>query len=167
MADVVELILADHRRFEELLRGLRNIETDRASLRSQLAELLVAHAEAEELHVYPLLRRKNAADEEEIEHGEREHAEINQALLAFLELETVWSDEYDEKLEELAETVNHHTNEEEQTLLNDARENLPGAERFRLGELFTGERKRQMDTNCGTVENLRYILNKQQDKVDS
>ncbi|MGH3624013.1 MAG: hemerythrin domain-containing protein [Sciscionella sp.] len=166
MADVVELILADHRRFEELLRDLRNIEADRPSLRSQLAELLVAHAEAEELHVYPQLRKK-AADDEEIEHGEKEHTEINQALLAFLELEDTSSEEYDEKLEELSETVNHHTNEEEQTLLNDARENLPGAERFRLGEAFGSERKRQMDTNCGTVENLRYVLNKQQGKVDS
>lgn len=168
MADVVELILADHGRFEALLRGLRNIESDRGELRSELTNLLVAHAEAEELHVYPLLRKKSAADEEETEHGSEEHAEINQALLAFCEVDDLAGNDYDEKLEELAETVNHHTNEEEQSLINDARQNLPGAERFRIGELFSEERRRQLDTGAGNLENLRYLVNraKEENKVD-
>jgi hypothetical protein len=168
VSDVVELILADHGRFEELLRGLRNIEANRGELRTEIANLLVAHAEAEELHVYPLLRKKSAADSEETEHGEEEHAEINQALLAFCEVEDVTGEDYDEKLEELSETVNHHTNEEEQTLLNDARQNLPGEERDRIGQLFVEERKRQMDTAAGNLENIRYLVNraKEQDKVD-
>jgi hypothetical protein len=164
VADVVELILADHGRFEELLRGLRNVESNRGELRAELANLLVAHAEAEELHVYPLLRRKKAADAEETEHGEEEHAEINQALLAFCEVEDLTGDDYDEKLEELSETVNHHTNEEEQTLLNDARQNLPGAERFRIGELFTEERKRQLETGAGHLNNLHYLVSKAKEK---
>src|SRR4051794_32131877 len=41
--DVVELILADHRRFEELFRELRDRTSDRPALLGELAELLVAH----------------------------------------------------------------------------------------------------------------------------
>ena len=83
--DVIERILDDHRLFEELLREARRTDSDRAAARQALAEVLVAHATAEEEKVYPTLRRK-AEDitPHEAEHGEEEHAEITEALLAFL-----------------------------------------------------------------------------------
>jgi hemerythrin superfamily protein len=58
--DVLELILADHGTFEDLLRECRRTDRDRAAARTTLAELLVAHAEAEESEVYPTLRAKRA-----------------------------------------------------------------------------------------------------------
>ena len=36
--DVVDLILADHRRFEELLREVRNVEADREAALEELGE---------------------------------------------------------------------------------------------------------------------------------
>ena len=85
--DVVDLILDDHRRFEALLRDLRDSTSDRDAVREAFATLHVAHAEAEEKFVYPkLLRRKDAITEHEAEHGEEEHAEGHEALLAVLEL---------------------------------------------------------------------------------
>lgn len=45
--DVVELILADHRKFEELLRSTRDVSADRRAAPDELSDLLVAHAEAE------------------------------------------------------------------------------------------------------------------------
>ncbi len=56
--DVVDLILDDHRRFEALLRELRNFEADRDAVRKAFSTLHVAHAEAEEKDVYPTLRKK-------------------------------------------------------------------------------------------------------------
>ena len=73
--DVVDLILEDHRRFEALLRELRDSSADRDAVRLAFSALHVAHAEAEEQKVYPTLRRKDAIDEHEAEHGEEEHAE--------------------------------------------------------------------------------------------
>jgi len=61
--DVVELILEDHRRFEHLLRQLRDSTSDREAVRAAFSALHVAHAEAEEKFVYPTLRRKDAIDE--------------------------------------------------------------------------------------------------------
>src|SRR5512146_2612133 len=106
--DVLDLILEDHRRFEALLRELRDSSTDRDGVRRAFAALHVAHAEAEEQKVYPTLRRKDAIDEHEAEHGQEEHAEGHQALLAVLEAEQVQGDEFDDLVEELAGKVNHH-----------------------------------------------------------
>src|SRR5262245_5549316 len=87
--DVVELILDDHRLFEELLRELRDETKDRTTLRWVMAGLLVAHGESEESEVYPQLERRDAIDDDEVEHSEREHDEGYEALLRLLEAEDV------------------------------------------------------------------------------
>ena len=66
--DVVDLILDDHRRFEGLLRDLRDSSSDRDAVRRAFATLHVAHAEAEERYVYPKLRTKHAITEHEAEY---------------------------------------------------------------------------------------------------
>ncbi|SEQ13581.1 hypothetical protein SAMN05216481_104135 [Streptomyces radiopugnans] len=43
-SDVVELILRDHRRMEDLFRTMRNAEADRAGALGEFAALLVAHS---------------------------------------------------------------------------------------------------------------------------
>ncbi|HEU5456508.1 MAG TPA: hemerythrin domain-containing protein, partial [Nocardioides sp.] len=100
--DVLERILEDHRLFEDLLRLARRNDTDREAARHALAEVLVAHATAEEEEVYPTLRRGRAITAHEEEHGEEEHAEIIEALLAFLEAKGTDTQKYDDALEELA-----------------------------------------------------------------
>ncbi|MDQ0711447.1 hemerythrin superfamily protein [Streptomyces luteogriseus] len=156
--DVVELILQDHRRMEELFRRMRSVEDDRAGALQEFADLLIAHAQAEEAEVYPALKRYKNIDDEEVEHGEHEHDEGNEALLELLEVEEVGSDEWDSKLEELVEAVTHHADEEERTILNGARENVAMARREELGLAFVRERERQLKAGCGSVENVRKIV---------
>ncbi len=156
--DVVDLILDDHRRFEELLRDLRDSSSDRDAVRRAFATLHVAHAEAEERWVYPKLRRKRAISEDEAEHGEEEHAEGNQALLAVLELKATDTQAFDDAVEELAKVVNHHLTEEELTILNPAREEVGERVRAELGEAFATERNKQVDDDCGAIENVRRIV---------
>jgi hemerythrin-like domain-containing protein len=156
--DVVELILEDHRRFERLLRQLRDSSSDREAVRAAFAALHVAHAEAEEQFVYPTLRRKDAIDEHEAEHGQEEHAEGNEKLLKLLELEGTESKDFDDALEELAEAVNHHLTEEELTILNPARQDVSEQVRADLGEKFAAERNRQIDADCGNVDNVRRLV---------
>ncbi|GHF15273.1 hemerythrin domain-containing protein [Streptomyces griseoluteus] len=156
--DVVELILQDHRRMEDLFRQMRSVEADRAAALKEFADLLVAHALAEEAEVYPALKRYRNIDNEEVEHGEHEHDEGNQALLALLEVDEVGSEEWDSKLEELVEAITHHTDEEERTILNGARENVPMKRREELGEAFLADRERHLKGEPGSVENLRRIV---------
>jgi hemerythrin superfamily protein len=156
--DVVDLILDDHRRFEALLRDLRDSSTDRDAVRRAFASLHVAHAEAEEKYVYPKLRRRHAVGEHEADHGVEEHAEGNQALLAVLELKGTDTQAFDDAVEELARLVNHHVTEEELTILNPAREDVGPQVRADLGEQFATERNRQIDQDCGSIDNVRRIV---------
>ncbi len=156
--DVIELILEDHRLFESLLRDLRDSSADREAVRHAFATLHVAHAEAEERHVYPKLRRKEAIGEHEAEHGEEEHAEGHEALLALLELKGTDTQAFDDAVEELATAVNHHLTEEELTILNPARDEVGPQVRAELGETFARERNDQVDADCGSLDNVRRIV---------
>jgi hemerythrin superfamily protein len=156
--DVVELILDDHRRFEALLRDLRDSSADRDAVRHVFATLHVAHATAEEKHVYPKLRRKDAITEHEADHGEEEHAEGHEALLAVLELKGTDTQAFDDAVEGLAKAVNHHLTVEELTILNPAREEVGEQVRAELGEAFATERNKQVDDDCGALANVRRIV---------
>lgn len=156
--DVVELILQDHRRMEDLFRRMRSVEADRAGGLAEFADLLIAHGLAEEAEVYPALKRYKHIDDDQLEHGEKEHDEGNKALLALLEVDEVGSDDWDEKLEVLVEKVTHHADEEERTILNGARENVTMDRRAELGEAFTRARAQHLEANCGAVDNVRKIV---------
>jgi hemerythrin superfamily protein len=156
--DVVDLILQDHRRFEDLLRRLRDSSDDRDAVRRAFARLHVAHAVAEEERVYPSLRRKDAIDEHEAEHGEEEHAEGHEALLAVLESDAVEGEDFDDLVEELAKVVNHHLTEEELTILNPAREDVADDARRALGETFGSRRNELLDGDAGSLDDVRRIV---------
>lgn|SRR5215207_773927 len=156
--DVVEVILADHRWFEEALRELRDVTSDRAAVLADLATVLIAHAEAEETKVYQTLRKKNAIDEEEVEHSEHEHDEGNEALLALMEVEDTGSEEFSEKEHELSEALSHHLDEEERDVLNPARTDVDEEVRRQLGADFAAERARLIDQDCGRIENVRRLV---------
>jgi hemerythrin superfamily protein len=156
--DVVDLILDDHRTFEALLRDLRDVRSDRDAVRKAFSALHVAHAEAEEEKVYPTLRRKDAISGHEEEHGEHEHAEGHEALLKVLEADELEGDDFDELVEKLAGAVSHHLSEEELTILNPAREEVAEDVRQKLGVDFATERNRQLDADCGRVDNVRKLV---------
>lgn len=156
--DVVEIILADHRWFEEALRELRDVQSDRAAVLADLATVLIAHAEAEESKVYPALRKKDAIDAEEVEHSEHEHDEGNEALLALMEVEDQQSEEFSEKTHELSEALTHHLDEEERDVLNPARTDVGEDVRVKLGEKFAAERSRLIESSCGSIENVRKLV---------
>jgi hypothetical protein len=156
--DVVDLILDDHRRFEDLLRQMRSASSDRDGARQAFAALHVAHAEAEERHVYPELRRMRAVASEEAEHGEHEHAEGNEALLAVLECAGTDTAKFEDAVEELSGIVYHHITEEELTILNPARDDVGERARHDLGQVFADERNGQIDDNCGRIGNVRRLV---------
>ena len=158
--DVVDLILDDHRLFEALLRDLRDTTADREAARAALAAALIAHGEAEESKVYQQLRRKDAITGHEAEHGEEEHAEGNEALLALLECKGTDTQKFDDAVEDLATALNHHIGEEEQTILNPARTDVSEDVRRDLGVKWATERNRLLEAGAGSITNVREIVAK-------
>ena len=162
--DVLERILQDHELFEDLLRRARRNDVDRAAARRALAEVLVAHATAEEEKVYPSLRRARAIGGHEEEHGEEEHAEIIEALLEFLRAKGTDTQKYDDALEELATVVNHHSNEEEQTIINPAREDVSLERREELGVAWLTRRNELLEQGCASEKQVAALLHEAVDE---
>jgi hemerythrin superfamily protein len=165
--DVVELILADHRLFEDLLRLLRDKTQDRPAVRKALADVVAAHAAAEERHVYPNLVRARAVDEDDVEHGTHEHLEGNERLLDLLEVDDVQSADFDEAVEEVTKALAHHLDEEEREILNPARTDVPEATRAELGGAFAAERNRQLDAGAGDPEHLRRLIAEERERAQA
>jgi len=135
-SDLVEVLLADHRRFEQLLRDLRNAEADRPALVAELAALLVAHATATERIVRPDAPGSPFADD----------------LLAVLE-----GDDFEKALLRLENVVDAHVRGEERGLLNELRRSMSTSDRTGLGRAFVAERRRQQDLGCGEPEHVRGL----------
>lgn len=162
--DVVDLILDDHRLFEQLLRDLRDATADRVGARAALSAVLIAHGEAEENEVYPALRRTDAIDKHEQEHGEEEHAEGNQALLDLLECVGTDTQKFDDAVEKLAEALMHHIGEEEQTILNPARTDVSEKVRQELGTSWATRRTALLDQDCGSLDSVKKIVARAEQK---
>ncbi|WP_432975458.1 hemerythrin domain-containing protein [Dactylosporangium sp. CA-233914] len=162
--DVVEAIVGDHVRFEALLRVLRTRDVDgeavrgrRLAARRELADLLVAHATAEESEVYPKLRELSGGGAH-VEHGADEHIDGHRKLLALLDVEDVLAPEFDRAVGKLANSLAHHVDEEERTLLNDARLQLDAPTREALGVTWVAERDRLMADGCGRREAVAALI---------
>ena len=161
--DVVDLIVDDHRLFEQLLRQLRDSTQDRDAVRKAFANVLIAHGESEEELVYPTLRRRaEDVGEHEVEHGEEEHAEGNEALLAVLELKGTDTQAFTDAVEELSNLVTHHIAEEELTILAPARTEVSEKVRRELGEKWATRRNELIDQDCGAIANVRRIVEEAQ-----
>ncbi|GAA4423893.1 hemerythrin domain-containing protein [Actinokineospora soli] len=137
-ADVVDLIMQDHREVERLFAELKQSPEKRPLLVPVLSALLTAHSRAEEAEVYPVAKAE-AGETEEVEHSQREHAQAEQ-LLAKLVGTDPETPEFDEVLTELEEAVTHHVEEEETTVLPRMREQLDEDRRAELGRAFATSR---------------------------
>lgn len=132
--DVVDLILQDHREFERLFTVLRSEPEKRATVTPVLTTLLFAHGRAEESAVYPAAIEE-AGEADEVEHSQEEHIEADR-LMEELTGKDPDSAEFAEILEKVIESVSHHLEEEEETVLPGMRERLSDARRQELGAEF-------------------------------
>ena len=156
--DVIDLITDDHRRFERLLSQLRLATADRDAVRQAFAHVLIAHGEAEEELVYPALRKDDAISGHDAHHGEEEHAEGNQALLALLELKGTETKAFTDAAEELSNLIAHHIAEEELSILEPARTETSTKVRYDLGAKWAQRRNELIDAGCGSLDNVRRIV---------
>ena len=156
--DITDLIAADHRLFEDLMRTMRDRGADREAARASFADLLVAHSEAEEEIAYPKLKSRKVIAGEEEEHGEEEHAATNEALLSLLKVQGTDGDAFEEAVEAVAEVLNHHIGEEELTILNPAREDTPEDLRQQLGQEWAARRNAMLESGCGSLEQVQRIV---------
>ncbi len=121
-ADVVDLIMQDHREVERLFDELKDYPEKREGLVPVLTTLLSAHSRAEEAEVYPVAAAE-ADEADEVAHSQEEHVEADQ-LLAKLAATDPTSAQFEKVLQNLIDAVSHHVEEEETKVLPGMRANL-------------------------------------------
>ncbi len=141
MPDVVDLITRDHEEMKRLFGELQNNRTARPGLVPVLTTLITAHERAEEAEVYPAARAAGGTDD--VEHSQEEHIEADQ-LLAQLVATDPESTDFDAVLAKVVESVTHHLEEEESTVLTHMRENIDGRRLDELGRAFLDSRQQHL-----------------------
>jgi hemerythrin superfamily protein len=161
-ADVVDLIMQDHREVERLFDELKDNPEKRPNLLPVLTTLLTAHSRAEEAEVYPVAAEE-AGEKEEVSHSQQEHIEADQ-LLAKLAATDPDSPNFEKVLQNLIDAVSHHVEEEETKVLPGMRSSLSDDRRAQLGEAFAASRKQHLGEQPGDI--TRDQLAQQAGNVD-
>lgn len=145
--DVVDAIMADHREVERLFDIMKKHPEQRLTAMPTLVTLLIAHSRAEEAEVCPAARHE-AGETDEVAHSQEEHAEAER-LLERLQATDPLSDEFDQVLDDLVDSVTHHVEEEESTVLPGIRERLDENRRAELAEAFARVRAEHLGEMAG------------------
>lgn len=155
MADVVDLIMADHREVERLFEVLKNEPDQRPLALPTVTALLIAHSRAEEAEVYPVARTE-AGETDEVAHSQEEHAEAERLLAALNETDPRGS-RFDSLLSELVHAVHHHVEEEESNVLPGMREQLDESRLGQLAEAFSTSRAEHLGDRPGAATREELI----------
>jgi hypothetical protein len=112
--DAVSLLMADHRKVEDLFKQYEKAKSDEAKKQAiflQINAELKVHMAIEEEIFYPASRpfvdEQDTVNEAEVEHGSAK------ALMQQLEAMSPSDDYYDAKVKVLSELIEHHVEEEE------------------------------------------------------
>jgi hemerythrin-like domain-containing protein len=137
--DALTLLKADHEAVEEKFKkfdelGPRAFKT-KAALAAEVIEALSVHAAIEEELLYPLIRERMTAEEDQVLEALEEHHVVKWTLLE-LDGMTPEHERFDAKFSVLMETVRHHVKEEEQELFPEVRKGFSRAELADLGVLL-------------------------------
>ncbi|NAS23596.1 hemerythrin domain-containing protein [Herbidospora sp. NEAU-GS84] len=133
---VIDLIMADHRDVEQLFERLKQERENRPALVAELAAKFVAHARAEESHVYSALAQAAPSERGEVHHGTEEHHEAEELLAALMAADPDKA-EFTSVLEQMEKAVKHHVEEEESDILPVLAKAVPGDKLVRLGRVFS------------------------------
>ena len=140
--DVVDILTTDHREVTALLSEIRS-STD-PDVRRDLADTaiseLVRHAVAEEMYVYPAMRKHLPDGDKAVEHDIEEHKEIERTLKR-LEGAQASDPEFDAALGELAALLADHVRDEEAEQFPELRSRIPREELVELaGKVETAKK---------------------------
>lgn len=141
--DLIDVITSDHRAveqvFAELDRGEGTVE-HRKNLVDHVITELVRHSVAEELFLYPTVRRNLPNGDEHADHELDEHAAAEEIMKRLDGMEPSGPD-YFRELRRLIEAINHHVHEEEHALLPELAKHCTKTELAELGERVLAAKK--------------------------
>jgi hemerythrin superfamily protein len=140
--DVISLITRDHREMDQMFDRLQGNQTIRKLLIKETAAMYVAHSEAEQERVYPVLADE-LGDKERAYHSIEEHHEAGQMLERIQQMDPQ-SQEFERELRPFVEAVRNHNRQEEQEVLPKLQESLSKDKLSELAQAFMERREKTL-----------------------
>src|SRR3954447_2795870 len=127
--DVVDVLISDHRDVTALIGEVRTVADPmmRRDLIDTAISELVRHAVAEEMYVYPAMRKYLPDGDKAVEHDIEEHKELEQTMKQ-LEGADASSPDFDTALQQLQELLADHVQDEESEQFPELRRRIPREE---------------------------------------
>ena len=110
--NALEMLKDDHRKVDQLFEQMNNLEdySEKTELFQKIKDELQLHASLEESHFYPLFAEKPGF-EDLVEDSLDDHQEVKSLLEEISAIDD--EDEFDERIDELMESVQYHVEQEE------------------------------------------------------
>jgi hemerythrin superfamily protein len=140
--DVIDILTSDHRDVTALIGEIWTIRDPmiRRDLTDTAISELVRHAVAEEMYVYPAMRKHLPDGEKAVEHDIEEHKELEQTMKRLEDVD-VSSPEFDEALRKLEALLADHVQDEETEQFPELRRRIPQEELTELaGKVETAKK---------------------------
>lgn len=150
-ADPMELLKQDHEMVKQLFSSISQVndaDEDLENTFDQIRSALEIHAMIEEEIFYPAVAQAQSKQaKEEVQEAQREHTQVKKILGQMENLEPE-DENWEMKLKELQQDVEHHVREEEGELFPEARKVLQQDELTQLGEQLAA-RKQELQKSMG------------------
>jgi hemerythrin superfamily protein len=140
--DVVDILTTDHHEVLDLLQQIKitaNSE-ERRDLADTVISELVRHSVAEEMYVYPAMKKYLPDGDEAVDHDVEEHKELEQTMKK-LESVDAQSPEFTQLLGELEDILRDHVSDEENEQFPQLRAQVPREELIEIGEKVENAKK--------------------------
>ena len=140
--DVIDVLTSDHRDVTALIGEIWSVKDPmiRRDLTDTAISELVRHAVAEEMYVYPAMRKHLPDGDKAVEHDIEEHKELEKTMKQ-LEAADVETPEFDEALRRLETVLADHVQDEESEQFPQLRLQIPQEELTELaGKVETAKK---------------------------
>jgi hemerythrin-like domain-containing protein len=144
--DLLSFLKREHGHVNALLEKIADTSEGAVKTRDRLFDEikteLTIHAQIEEKHLYPRLKKEQELKDLE-KHAEQEHGEVKKMLAEMAKL-PVDGEAFIQKIEALTSSVQDHVEEEEQEILPKAEKLLGKEECDRVAKLLQEEKQKLM-----------------------
>ncbi len=140
--DVVDILTTDHHEVLDLIQEIKrsSVAADRRDMADTVITELVRHSVAEEMYVYPAMRKYLPDGDKAVEHDIEEHKELEQTMKK-LEAADVNTPEFEEALNKLSTILADHVQDEETEQFPRLRQHIPQEELTELaGKVETAKK---------------------------
>lgn len=142
---IYDELKADHDKAKSVLEKLSEMKRPSKAKQKMFDELkleLTVHFRAEEKHFYDRLKQEKEAKDKVLEGDEEHH--VADVLLKELSRLDPADETWQAKLAVLKENIEHHIEEEESEIWDEAREILSDEEAEEIGEAFAADKEKRM-----------------------